>query len=36
MDLMEIGTDEANWINLAQDRVQLRDFMNTVMNLQYS
>jgi hypothetical protein len=33
MDLREIGIDGANWIQLAQDRVQWRDFVNTVMNL---
>jgi hypothetical protein len=33
MDLGEIGIDGANWIRLAQDRVQWRDFVNTVMNL---
>jgi hypothetical protein len=33
MDLRETGIDEANWIWLAQDRVQWRDFVNTVMNL---
>jgi hypothetical protein len=33
MDLGEIGIDGANWIQLAQDRVQLRAFVNTVMNL---
>jgi hypothetical protein len=33
MDLREIGIDWANWIQLAQDRVQWRAFMNTVMNL---
>jgi hypothetical protein len=33
MDLMEIGIDGANWIPLAQDRVQWRAFVNTVMNL---
>jgi hypothetical protein len=33
MDLGEIGIDGANWIQLAQDRVQWRDFVNTVMNL---
>jgi hypothetical protein len=33
MDLGEIGIDGANWIRLAQDRVQLRAFVNTVMNL---
>jgi hypothetical protein len=33
MDLRETGIDGANWIRLAQDRVQWRDFVNTVMNL---
>jgi hypothetical protein len=33
MDLREIGIDEANWIQLAQDRVQWRSFVSTVMNL---
>jgi hypothetical protein len=33
MDLREIGIDGANWIQLAQDRVHWRAFMNTVMNL---
>jgi hypothetical protein len=33
MDLGEIGIDGANWIRLAQDRVQWRPFVNTVMNL---
>jgi hypothetical protein len=33
MDLREIGSDGANWIRLAQDRVQWRAFVNTVMNL---
>jgi hypothetical protein len=33
MDLREIGIDEANWIRLAEDRVQWRAFVNTVMNL---
>jgi hypothetical protein len=32
-DLREIGIDGANWIQLAQDRVQWRAFVNTVMNL---
>jgi hypothetical protein len=32
-DLGEIGIDGANWIRLAQDRVQWRAFVNTVMNL---
>jgi hypothetical protein len=33
MDLREIGIDGANWIHLAQDRVQWRAFVSTVMNL---
>jgi hypothetical protein len=33
MYLREIGTDEANWIRLDQDRVQWQVFVNTVMNL---
>jgi hypothetical protein len=33
MDLRDIGIDAANWIQLAQDRVQWRAFVNTVMNL---
>jgi hypothetical protein len=31
MDLRKIRTNGANWIGLAQDRVQWRDFVNTVM-----
>jgi hypothetical protein len=33
MDLGKIGIDGVNWIQLAQDRVQWRAFVNTVMNL---
>jgi hypothetical protein len=33
MDLRETGIDGANGIPLAQDRVQWRAFVNTVMNL---
>jgi hypothetical protein len=33
MHLREIGIDGANWIRLAQDRVQWRAFVNTVMKL---
>jgi hypothetical protein len=33
MDIRETGIDGANWIRLAQDRVQWRAFVNTVMNL---
>jgi hypothetical protein len=33
LDLREIRFDGANWIQLTQDRVQWRSFVNTVMNL---
>jgi hypothetical protein len=33
LDLREIGTDGANWIRHAQDRIRWRAFMSTVMNL---
>jgi hypothetical protein len=33
VDLREIGIDGANWIRLAQDRVQWQAFVNTVMKL---
>jgi hypothetical protein len=33
MDLREIGIYGANWIQLAQGRVQWRAFVNTVMKL---
>jgi hypothetical protein len=33
LDVREIGIDEANWIQLAQERVQWRAFVNKVMNL---
>jgi hypothetical protein len=33
MDLREIGIDGENWIQLSQNRVQWRAFVNTVMNL---
>jgi hypothetical protein len=32
MDLREIVIDEANWFELAKDRAQRRDFVNTVWN----
>jgi hypothetical protein len=35
MDLREIGIDWSNWIRLAQDKVQWRDFVNKVMNLPF-
>jgi hypothetical protein len=33
LDLREIGIDGPNWIQLAQDSVQWRAYVNTVMNL---
>jgi hypothetical protein len=33
LDLSEIGIGGANWIQLAQDMVQWRAFVSTVMNL---
>jgi hypothetical protein len=33
MDLREIGWDDIDWIDLAQDRDQRRALVNTVMNL---
>jgi hypothetical protein len=33
MDFREIGIDGENWIQLAQDRIQWRACVNTVMNL---
>jgi hypothetical protein len=33
MDLRKIRIDGANWIQLAQDRVQWQACVNTVMNL---
>jgi hypothetical protein len=33
MDLREIGRDDMDWIDMAQDRAQLRALVNTVMNL---
>jgi hypothetical protein len=33
LDLRAIGIDGTNWIQLAQDRVQRRAFVNMVMNL---
>jgi hypothetical protein len=33
LDLRELRIDGVNWIQLAQDRVQWRAFLNTVMNL---
>jgi hypothetical protein len=36
LDPREIGIEGANWIQLAQDRVQWRAFVHTLMNLQFS
>jgi hypothetical protein len=36
LDLREKGIDGENWIRLAQDRVQWRDFVNTAMKLRVS
>jgi hypothetical protein len=33
LDLREIGIDGSNWIQLAQDRVQWRAYVNMVMKL---
>jgi hypothetical protein len=33
IDLREMGKDGVNWIHLAQDKVQWRAFVSTVMNL---
>jgi len=33
MDFMKIGTDGANWIQLARDMVHCRAFVSTVMNI---
>jgi hypothetical protein len=33
LDVREIGIEGGNWIQLAQDRVQWRAFVNTVMIL---
>jgi hypothetical protein len=35
-NLIEIGCDGVHWIQLAQDRIQLRGLLNTVMNPQVS
>jgi hypothetical protein len=33
MDLREIGSDGADWLDMAQDRDQWRALVNTVLNL---
>jgi hypothetical protein len=33
LDLREIGVDATKWIRLAQDRIQWRTFVYTVINL---
>jgi hypothetical protein len=36
IDLREIGWDDMDWIELAEDRDQWRALVNTVMNLRVS
>jgi hypothetical protein len=36
LDLREIGWDDMDWIDLAQDRNQWRDLVKTVMNFRVS
>jgi hypothetical protein len=36
MDLREIGWDEVDWMDMAQDRDQQRVLVNTVLNLRVS
>jgi hypothetical protein len=33
LDIREVAIDGENWIQLAEDRVQLLAFVNTMMNL---
>jgi len=33
IDLKELGCEDVQWFDLAQDRNQWRDVVNTVMNL---
>jgi hypothetical protein len=33
MDLREVGWDGVDWIDMAQDRNQWRDLVNTVLNI---
>jgi hypothetical protein len=33
MNLKEIGCQDVEWSYLAQDKIQLQDLLNTVMNL---
>jgi hypothetical protein len=33
MDLRGLGIDGEKWIRMTQDRIQWRDFVNTVINL---
>jgi hypothetical protein len=33
MDIREVGWEDMNWIDLAQDRDRWRAFVNAVMNL---
>jgi hypothetical protein len=36
MDLRELGWDGVDWIDLAEDRDQWKDLVNTVMNFRAS
>ena len=33
MNLREVGSDAGDWLDLAQDRIQLRAYVRTVINL---
>jgi hypothetical protein len=35
MNLREIGLEDMDWIELAQDRDQLHGLVNTIINLQF-
>jgi hypothetical protein len=36
MDIREVGLEVVNWIHLAQDRVETRAVVKTLMNLRVS
>ena len=36
MDLREVGSDPADWIDLAEDRDQWRAYVRAIMNLRVS
>jgi hypothetical protein len=35
INIKEIGSDDGDWIQLVQDRVQWQALVNTVMNLRF-